>query len=343
MVLTGLQKFLHYPLGQDDPESKANDMISEFPGAFCGTLYHALSKKVLAPNTASPNLYPINCKDADYLVDLILHIQMPESSLPAKTSSFVPKIIESVELQWIDSRGTLQTLKSTTVDDNFRWRYRVVSKTIITDDADGDRAVIIVKLPWFFSKKLQGALPLYYTQGFDAAHPLQVKINYTGAFAEYSANVNVSVVAEFAHITDDERNFFMDEKLNKNPHRRKRVVYEELTLAQMKMQHHVVRMSWLSADTTIEVTNPIMKDVTLHIDPKKSPEVHWECFGNEWARDSQRFSYSVAATPDRAASNILSSTPFSNIKISNIGADEDLRFVVQKLVVFNTDVIETYV
>lgn len=345
MSLTGLQKFLHYPLEQDDPESKANDMISEFPGGFCGTLYHSLSKKVLTPNKDFTNLYPINCKDADYLVDLYLSIQIPVSKgLPTKISSYVPKIISSVELQWIDSRLVLQNLKSSVVDYNFRWRYRQITDVITVDGSpseENEKNIIVVQLPWFFSKKLQSAIPLFYLQGLDASHPLQVKINYKEGSEEQREGVKVDIIAEYAHISTEEREFMMDETVNKNPHRRKRVIYEELSLAQMKMNNHVIRMSWLSPNTTIDVSNPIEKEI-LHIDPKKCPEVHWEFFGNEWAKDFQRFSYSVAATPDRSMSNILSGTPFSNIKISSTDSDEEIRFVIQKIVMFNQNTIEMY-
>jgi hypothetical protein len=345
MALTGLQQFLHYPLGQDDPESKANDMISEFPGGFCGTTYHSLSKKVLTPNEQAKNLYPINCKDGDYLVDLYLSIQIPVSKgMPPKISSYVPKMISSIELQWIDSRMVLQSLKSSVVDYNFRWRYRQITDLIVSDsetNVEHEKNVIVVQLPWFFSKKLQNAIPLIYLQGLDASHPLQVKINYREGSEEQKEGVKVDVIAEYAHISSDERDFMMDEITNKNPHRRKRVIYEELSLSQIKMNNHVVRMSWLSPNTKIDISNPIGKGL-VHIDPKRNPEVHWEFFGNEWVRDFQRFSYSIAATPDRAISLVLSGTPFSNIKVSETDSDEELRFVIQKIVVFNQNTIELY-
>lgn len=329
MTFSQFQKEFHYPLGQDDESSKANEMISEFPGSFCSTTYHNLFKEQLTAE--GENVYPVKKTRGEFLTDLYLLVEIPVSSgMPSKAESLIQKIITSVELQWKDDRTVLQRLLSQTVDDNFRWRYRTISDFHRSSE---EVNIIVVKLPWFFSKKLGNSIPMmFFGEG------LKLKLNLSDT---QRPEVKYNVIAEYAQISEEERNFFLgtnqDESWRPNPNRNKRVIYEELTLDQLKAQSIVTRMSWSSPDTIVEVS--VDDKTKIVLDPKTCPELHWDFFGNDWSRYYQRYSYSVAATPDRAVSNILSGVQFSRINLTSIGKTEDVRFIVQKLATFtNTGV-----
>jgi hypothetical protein len=84
---------------------------------------------------------------------------------------------------------------------------------------------------------------------------LKLKLNLSDT---QRPEVKYNVIAEYAQISEEERNFFLgtnqDESWRPNPNRNKRVIYEELTLDQLKAQSIVTRMSWSSPDTIIEVS-----------------------------------------------------------------------------------------
>jgi hypothetical protein len=351
MSFAEFQKPFHYPSGQDDPSSTGNDMISEFPGSFRPTTYHTLIKESLAPVMAEGlgNVFPIKCARGDYLTDVYLTMEIPrEIGFTTKAQVFSQKSIESVELQWASDTKPIQTLKSRWFDENFRWRFRTITETIyrsapLSVDADEEQIVVIAKLPWFFGKELKSGIPLFYIRGLDATkQPLQVKINFTPEFDQTSNKVKFGFIAEYAQISDEERNHWLGlGDAPKNPNRNKRVVYEEITLDQMKPSTIVNRMSWKDSDTVVEITPaPGTSTGTIVLDPSVCPELHWDFFGNEWAQDYKRFSYSVAAPPGRASSSILSGIPFSRIRLAETGKEEDIRFVVQRLVTFSQNTIK---
>lgn len=352
MSFADFQKPLHYPSGQDDPSSKSNDMISEFPGSFCPTTYHTLFKEPLVATTAAGNVFPIKCARGDYLTDVYLTMEIPkEIGFSSKAQVFTQKSIESVEIQWASDAKPIQTLKSRYFDENFRWRFRTVTETIYRPKDDDsakpstgesvevEQIVIVAKLPWFFGKELKTGIPLFYIQGLQ--QPLQIKINFTSDWlsASSASSVKFGFIAEYAQISDEERNHWLGVgDAPKNPNRNKRIIYEELPLDKMKPSTIINRMSWKDSDTVIEIAAADAV-TSVVLDPSKCPELHWEFFGNEWAKDYERFSYSVAAGPGRASSSVLSGIPFSRIKLDNIGKEENLRFVVQKLVTFSQNTI----
>lgn len=355
MSLTDFQKLLHYPSEQHHPDSKANSMLTEFPGSFCGTLYHSLTKVPLTPvddgSSTSELTFKIDTTKGDYLTDCYLTIELPaDTVIPKRPQDLVSELVESVSLEWINQQVTLQTLRQKYIDDTFRWRYHVISDCISVDNTI-DKTVIVVKLPWFFSKTLGSAIPIMYLKELTMAQPLQVRINRSTSTSSASASpkftiptdIKFGITAEYGIISEEERNFLFD-KANANPNRHKRVIYEEVTLEQLMSritlpksnQGHVVRFSWLSPDTQIAID----QQSVITLNPKTDAHLHWEFFGNEWAFSAQRFSYSIGSTPDRSISTILPTIPFSKIKIIQSGADEDIRFVVEKMAIFIQNVVQ---